>query len=335
MAYQRSALTVLWFACSLATAQVATEGKPQDPPAMEKAVQAWIESDQVDEAILQRAAKAVLADANGLTWLGKQLAPALAAPAEKRNKGLTVIAMHVVLGFLERAKQSGMVYRGQYADLAALQPFASNLLFQLLLETPDWFPHNERGRLVPAIRDLQPERPDARRLEGVVDIVEDAERESADLRYPLSCLLWQWGRREHLIVRIDELKRESMEGDAADRVLAMRALAKLWYDVEDYTKASQTHASLTKLAAASSVPLSPTDWYWAACCHAMRGDVDQGIAALMECAKLQASESVDESHKLPRNLFERDPEIAKLRADSRFAGVLELAFPKPRTPKGP
>ena len=109
----------------------------------------------------------------------------------------------------------------------------------------------------------------------------------------------------------------------------------LFRSVEDYAKASQTHASLTKLAASSSVPLSPTDWYWAACCHAMRGDVDAGIAALGECAKLQASESIDESHKLPRSLFERDPEIARLRADTRFSGVLDLAFPKPRTAKGP
>jgi hypothetical protein len=322
-------------ACSLASAQAATDTKVQDPPAVEKAVQAWLDSDQVDEALLQIAAKAVLADTKGLPWLGKRLIPAIAAPAEKGNKGLTVLAMHVTLGFLERAKQSGMVYRGQYSELAALQPFAVNLLFQLLLETPDWYPHTERGRLVPAIRDLQSTRPDDRRLEAVVDIVDDVEREPAELRYALSCLLWQWGRREHLIVRIDELKRESMEGDAADRVLAMRALAKLWYDVEDYAKASQTHASLTKLAASSSVPLSPTDWYWAACCHAMRGDVDQGIAALTECAKMQASDAVDESHKLPRSLFERDPEIAKLRADARFAGLLEIAFPKARAAKGP
>ena len=234
MGDRRTALVAFWITCSVALCQTAVEGKPQDPVSVEKAVQTWLDSDQVEEGLLQQTAKIVLDDAKGLPWLGKQLTSALASPEERRSKGITVLAMHVVLGFLERAKQSGMVYRGQYAELAALQPFAARLLYQLLLETPDWYPHTERGRLVPALRDLQPSRPDDRRLEAVVDIVEDVEREPAELRYSLSCLLWQWGRREHLIVRVDELKRESVEGDASDRVLAMRALAKLWYDEELY-----------------------------------------------------------------------------------------------------
>jgi hypothetical protein len=44
--------------------------------------------------------------------------------------------------------------------------------------------------------------------------------------------------------------------------------------------------------------------------------------------ELQAASDVDQSIKLPRKLFEQDPEIELLRKAPEFAGLLARAFPK-------
>ncbi|MEI6128672.1 MAG: hypothetical protein WCR59_01255 [Planctomycetota bacterium] len=306
----------------------------QDPETLAKAVAVWVDSDQVDAALLAQTVKLVLDDKAGLQWLGAQQPPTLARHDEKASKAIAALSLHVLLGFLERAKNSGMVFRGQYEPLRALLPVATNTLFELLLRTPDWFPFSERSRLLPAIRDLQPECPDDRRLTGVVEIAENTGLESEAFRVEVACLLWQWGRKEYLMPCIDELKQQTMEGDAENRLVALRALAKLWYEVAEYQKAAMVHSSLKKTAEVARQKLAPTDWYWSACCQSMLGEVDRGIAALLECAALQASDTVDESRKLPRKLFEQDPEVAKLRADPRFVDVLKLAFPKASSERG-
>ena len=58
--------------------------------------------------------------------------------------------------------------------------------------------------------------PDAARLAGVLEIAGNVDLEPAALRTALSCLLWQWGRKELLAARFEELRRASAEGDAED-----------------------------------------------------------------------------------------------------------------------
>jgi hypothetical protein len=318
----RPARAVLPLFAAALGAQSAAGG---EPPA---AVAAWLASDQVDEALLDKATAALLDREDGMALLGARLRPALATPAAKETKGLIALATRTVLGFLDRAQKSGMVFRGQYDPLQALQPYAGDLLFRLLLDSPDWFPHTHRSTLVPAIRDLQKGAPDAARLAAVLEIAGNVDLEPAVLRTALSCLLWQWGRKELLAARFDELRRASAEGDAEDRIGALRELARLQYEVADYERATATHAALVVLADHAHLRLQPSDWYWGACWFALKGDCDRGLQALDRCAELQAAADVDESHKLPRKLFESDPELARLRADPRFARVLERAFPE-------
>ena len=57
------------------------------------------------------------------------------------------------------------------------------------------------------------------------------------------------------------------------------------------------------------------------------------MAALEKCARMHASPHLDDSLRLKRSLFDTDPEIAVLRKDQRFAGILELAFGKAASEK--
>ena len=72
--------------------------------------------------------------------------------------------------------------------------------------------------------------------------------------------------------------------------------------------------------------MRPIAWYSAACVHALHGNVERGLEALERCARMHASPDLDRSVRLERSLFEKDPEIALLREDKRFAVLLKLAF---------
>jgi tetratricopeptide (TPR) repeat protein len=218
-----------------------------------------------------------------------------------------------------------MVWVGQYGPLRSLQPFAGKLFFHLLLETPDWYPDDQRQALVPALRDLQPTPPGESLVQGVEKLCADAVIEPAALRQALACLLWQWGRKEPARQFLADLRKECAEGDAEDRVLAHRNLGDLLYRLREYREASGTYAGLVALAAKAGVELMPADLYTATCVEALLGDTERALQMFARCAVRNGSPELDASLRLPRKLFLADPEIAGLRADLRFAPLLAQA----------
>lgn len=305
-----------------------------DPEKVAAAAEKWVTSDQVSREQLDLTVTVMLADAKlGIDWLAAQLPAADQAPEQPRSKGVHGLCTHCVLEFLRRQRDSGVVFAGQYDDLRRLQPFVGKMLFGLLLETPQWFPNTHRVRLVPALRDVQPQLPDAQTLEATIAIADNATIEPEDLRRSLAGMLWQWGRKQHAQPFIDALQKSSSEGDAEDRVQTMLELADLHYQLREYKTSANTHRAAQALANTAKVELKPIAWYASACVHALIGDVERGMAALEKCASMHESPHLDESLRLKRSLFETDPEIAVLRNDKRFAGILEQAFGKARSDK--
>ncbi|MEC7724140.1 MAG: hypothetical protein VYD05_01420, partial [Planctomycetota bacterium] len=246
-------------------------------------------------------------------------------PGEPRSKGLRSLMPKVALEHLRRTYKSGMTYAGQYGGLASLEPWIGPFLFGLLLDTPEWYPLTFRVRLVPAIRDLQQQLPDAVRVAGITRLVED-EREATDLRRALAAALWQWGKPRHAEEFIRELQLVTTEGDGEDRVNATLLLADYFNLLREYRRAAAAHRAAQALARGADVELLPVAWYSAACVHALNGDQERGLEALRRCAEMHASPHLDKSRRLERKLFEQDPEIASLRADPSFGELLELAF---------
>jgi len=293
---------------------------------VKRAVEKWLVTDQTSEELMAATVRAILVlPKDGLAWLGQQLRATEESPNTARSKGIRTLCVQSTLEFLRRTNKADMVFVGQYNDLIALQPFASEFLFQLLLETPDWYPFTYRVRLVPALRDLQIRLPALEYVDGIVGLIKN-EREPDDLRNSLSAMMAQWGRSEHADAVIQRLRSATMEGDGEDRVDATLVLADYYNTLRDYKNAARAHRTAQALAKGADVELRPVAWYSAACVHALHGDIERGIEALERCARMHASPDLDRSLRIERKLFEDDPEIALLRKDKRFVALLKLAF---------
>ena len=153
----------------LALAPVPAQG-PVEPAA---AIERWLTSEHTSESLMTATVEAVCDAPDGLKVLGKKLQALQVTPGEPRSKGLRSLMPKVALEHLRRTYKSGMTYAGQYGGLASLQPWIGPFLFGLLLGTPEWYPLTFRVRLVPAIRDLQQQLPDAARVAGITRLVED------------------------------------------------------------------------------------------------------------------------------------------------------------------
>jgi hypothetical protein len=330
---RRSASSGLFLVAALQLPVVAQEAPVAAPDVplggvagVASAVEKWLQSDQVSEKLESKTVAAVLQQRTvGLQWLGQKLEAALKAPDTQRSKGLRSLSTKVTLEFLRQAQESGMVFVGQYDPLSALQPLANDLLFGLLLETPDWYPFTFRDRLVAPLRDLQLKLPGAARVDGIVAMIKN-QQEPTDLRNALAAMMAQWGRTEYADAVVKQLTAATTEGDGEDRVQATLQLADYYNVLRDYKRSAQAHRTAQALAKGAGVRLLPIAWYAAACVHALNGNVERGMEALQTCASMLASPDLDRSLRLERKLFEQDPEISLLRKDERFAAVLRLAF---------
>lgn len=285
----------------------------------------WLAAEQPSRKLLEDAVKELLAmPAAGFDWLTKNRA--LAGEAQQaRRKSIETLIVHCTLEYLRQRRETGVVFAGQYELLLRLQPFVGDMLFGLLLDSPEWYPHTHRIHLVRPLRDLYRRSPSETCLAQVAALAESTI-EPEDLRRALACMLWQWGHKVLAQQRLEALRQASAEGDAEERVRTLLDLAELQYELLEYRAAAVTHRSVEVLAASSGTPLRPMHFYSSACVHALSGDVEHGLASLQKCAALLASPDLDSSHRLKRSLWETDPEIARLRADPRHAEIFELAF---------
>ncbi len=306
-------------------------GTPEGESATDP-VRAWLTAERPSEELRTAAAAAVLDEgAPALRRLERRLSevgPAAAETAAERThrQRLESLAVAVSLGFLERAIDSEMVYAGQYEPLRALAPYSGRLFLNLLLQTPDWFPDNRRLQLVPALRDLFPESPGSVPVARMRDLAADTRTESFALRLVLGYALAQWGDPELADRRLAELESEKERGRGSDRLDALRSIADFHYNMRDYRRAARAHRAFLEESADSDFGLVPADYYNAACCLNLAGDLPAAIEMMDRCFDLQTSPHVDQSVKLARKLFENDPEIAPLRATPRFQRQLEQAF---------
>ncbi len=330
----RIGLAVL-FGLTTALAQDPSTPVPPQEPDHAKALRTWIESDHTDRKQLDATAAALLdAGEPGLLALQRELV-ALKPGERDRRIAVETLLSTTVLAALERELARGMRYAGQYDHLRALQPHAGNFLLNLVLQTPSWFPSDQRAQVVPALRDLFPEPPAEATIRRLVEMAKDEEFESEDLREALSLALARWGHRELVQKRIDTFVESAGKGKTADELHFMRALGKLNYELREYPEAALWWSRFIDGTVALGSRVAAIDEYDAACSFALAKRADDSLAALERCAALVAAGKVDSSAAITREMFEQDPDLKSVRGHERFTKAQAVAFEKqdPARPK--
>ncbi len=323
----------IWFMAILAGLVVlppatGQESKPTIEPTPKQVLQEWLKSDVPDKDLLAAAVDSIAEGGEkALLCLVEMLKAEEAGKNRKNLRALDSVVTHLGLRWLERVEKSEMVYAGQYHGLRSLRPYITDLYLGLLLDTPAWFPSTHRVQVVPALRDLYPEPPDGEDLARMEAIVLEEDREPPDLRARLSFALAQWGNRKFVRKDFERLNKVIAESKNVEELLiARRELAGIHYALRDYQSAAVVHANYLQQAAEVDHPLTPLDYYNAACCMSLSGDRKAAWGSLATCLDLIKSPSVDSSVKLKRQLFDRDPEIAAVRSMPGFAKLLDAAF---------
>jgi tetratricopeptide (TPR) repeat protein len=298
------------------------------------AIDGWLAATARDQNDLDAAVAVVLdAGGTGLGALEQRMRTALergganSDEARARRENLELLLRGVVLQYFERERASEMRFEAQYAPLRVLMPYAGRFYLGLVLETPEWFPSNLRAQLVPALRDLYPSPPPQRDLARLRDLADDVDFESEDLRCELSYALAQWGDRELVDARLEELRRNAGEGKTAEELVFLRALADTHYRLREYETAATLWSKCLRSSEELAVQRAPVDYYNAACCLSRTGSVEQALDELDRCCALIRSDDVDRSLKLEKKLFDNDPDLLAVRSTKRFRELLQRTFP--------
>jgi hypothetical protein len=300
------------------------------------AAERWLGTDQTDvdgrDAIVRDLLLASAAPVDA--WFQAVLQGSATQPQTPRAKGVRALATQFALGHVQQQLATEITFVGQYDRLHALQPFVTELFFDLLLETPEWFAYTRRLQLVAPLRDLVRQSPPLARRDAVARLVENERIEPEDLRRALAAALAQWGMPEPAARVVAELRQAASDGDGPERLATTLELADYYVQLRDYKSAASAHRTAQALAKSAGVPLLPIAWYAATCVHALLGDVERAFAALEQCTARLAAPELDPSHRLRRTMFDLDPELAVLRGDPRFARLVAAAFPTPEPPAG-
>ncbi len=288
----------------------------------------WLDERQRSESLCTEVVQAVAnAGSEAMQILAREAAKAREGTDRARARALDSIICHLGLHWLERVKQSGMIYAGQFSVLTQLQPTVGEFYLTLVIDTPQWFPDNRRVEVIPAIRDLYPKSPGEAAQERLKQIASNDEIEPLSLRTSLKYALAQWGDRSLVKDHIHRLTQEAQSQDAETSMLALKALASTYYQMRDYLTAARMHNEFLTKAEAEDYYRAPVDYYNAACCMSLSGNLNSALDLLDRCLKRNNSDRVDESVKLGRRLFENDPELRAVRKTKRFRELLSAAFP--------
>lgn len=312
---------------------------PQDPGSRPQAtvhdlarvqalLQKWLDKKQRNEELRTRVVAAIARiGARAIRHLGSEAARAREGSDRDKAQALDSLICHIGLHWLEHVKKSRMFHVGQYSVLEQLQPRVGEFYLTLLIDTPQWFPEDQRIEVVAAIRDLYPKSPGKVIQERIRQIATNEDIEPLGLRTSLKYALAQWGDRSLAKDHIRKLTLEAQSKDAETSMLALKALAHAHYQIRDYLTAATIHSEFLAKAEAEDYYRAPADYYNAACCMSLSGNVVSALDLLERCLKLNNSERVDESVKLRRELFDKDPEIRAVRKTRRFRDLVSTAFP--------
>lgn len=242
----------------------------------------------------------------------------LAAEGDARTKA--------IVDYLETRFRSNAIFAGQFASLGALGDEAVDTLTAWAKKTPKQTRLGDRFRLtcVRALRDVVKEPSEALITtlgELADDIIEDTE-----IRNEAVYALAQFGKRERVEKYLARLRKDAESENVVSRAQANNLLATAHYNLREYEQAVEHYDAVLKAFESGKLGFAGQGviFYNCACSLALAGNKDRAFQRLEQA--LEANRK--DGGSLDRNLLEKDRDITALRADERFAPLVEKYFPK-------
>jgi len=323
---------------SIAAVAPKSEPKPEAPAGKDGAV-----APEAPKVELPDATKALMNEVvTGSDDASKAALAKLAADAESGKAGLARLeerartVFHRCMFLTVRRKiDTNAVFAGQYAELKDFQPEAAELLLSWASVPPKEVQRDAqraepfRTASLRALRDILPaeQATDATRnaLKQVLGKAQHAQNQQ--LLIATACALHQYGEP----ATFDQIKGDVEKAIASakdDQLIgATNMLAELHYQLRDYETAAKHFKTvvdlLEKSPAAAGEGLG-TMIYNAACSLSLAKKTDEALQFLDKALQVGAKSG----NALRKSMIDADHDMNNLRADPRFAELMERHFGK-------
>ncbi|MBX3464225.1 MAG: tetratricopeptide repeat protein [Planctomycetes bacterium] len=260
-----------------------------------------------------------------LAKLGRQDAVGRQALARLHERG-TAILQRCLWSFVRTKLATNAIYAGQFDELRDYQPEAAAVLLEWSRTPPKEAspPGPFRAACVRALRDVLPGEQPAALRRNLSRLALQAQREGdEDLFVTTACALHQFGDPALFDQRRAEAERQAQTEDPQQRLAATNTLAALHYQLRQYEVAA-THfqRAVEQLEQADPKSLSlANSCYNAACALALAGRTDDAFAFLDRALRHGSA-----SHQLSKAMLDEDHDTRSLKADPRFAQILQRYF---------
>jgi tetratricopeptide (TPR) repeat protein len=249
-----------------------------------------------------------------------------AAIARLHDRGRAIL-QRCLLSHLRTKMATNAIYAGQYGELRVFQPEAGELLLGWAREAPKDVatPALFQAACLRAVRDILPADqatdPLRRDLRAIAQQAERANDESLFLT--AACALHQFGDPS----LFDQIKTSVAEQlrteDTAQKIAATNTLADLHYQLREYDVAAAHFQAVVQLLeqAGRGTDTIATVSYNTACSLALAGKIDDAFVYLEKALQAGAR-----SRQLSKALLDEDHDTISLKADPRFAKLMEQHF---------
>ncbi|MBK8098748.1 MAG: tetratricopeptide repeat protein [Planctomycetes bacterium] len=236
------------------------------------------------------------------------------------------ILTRAITTIIRRKIDTNAQFAGQYDELRDFQPEVATLLLAWAAEAPKDVVNPEPFRVtcVRAVRDVVPADQGADLKKAIGGLLDSAQKARNDaLLLAAVCALHQYGEPRPF----DSIKANVEKNLASDkpdeRAQAHNTLAELYYQLRDYEQALGQYRSLLQTLDEAKMPASGSAnlLYNTACCASLAKKLDDAFDLLDKAMTAGAKDL-----SISKTMVDSDHDLNNLRADPRFAALLEKHF---------
>lgn len=236
------------------------------------------------------------------------------------------ILTRAITTIIRRKIDTNAQFAGQYDELRDFQPEVAPMLLAWAVEAPKDVvgPDAFRVTCVRAVRDVVPADQGADLKKSFGGLLEGAQKSRNEpLLLAAICALHQYGEPRPFDSIKGNIEKNLTSDKPEARAQAQNTLAELYYQLRDYEQAFGQYQGLLKTIDEAKMPASGSAnlLYNTACCASLAKKLDEAFDLLDKAMTAGAKDL-----SISKTMVDSDHDLNNLRADPRFAALLEKHF---------